>query len=707
VPDGFKVADAFVDVTVQIDDAALDRAAMTASDRAGSILGDGMDEAGQTSGERFGSSFSERTDRRMRDSKGKFKSTFDGIGDDTGKSSGDIFGSRFGGGLISKVSGQAKKLPGILTDNLANFGPGGAAVGAALVGVIALAAPLAGAALGAGLTAGVAGAGIGLGIAGAMRDDRVKAGIVGLKNDALDVLDEIGEDWAPTMIDAIGSIRGEMPGLGASLRDAIAPAKEYVRPLVQGFMGLVQNVMPGFNRLLASAGPIIAVLSDGLSVIGDALSDAFTEMSGHSDEFAAGLQTVLYLVADLIVMGGQVVSWLADAYATTVDWGVSFLGWLSHIPGVGDTFKDWQNDLKDIQDTANGVGPTLDGAGSSMRGLGGAADEAGASSEQMAIRQRILNGSMADGIDAAGDLKSAMLALAGTAQTAEQAELGWRDAIRGATASLKDNGKHTDINTEKGAANRRALLQLAQAGVSRAQAQYDQTAATKGTTAAEVAAQRSYANSRAKLIDVAQQMGMTRQQAIRYADKIMAIPKSWTTNINARDGVTGKVRTIKAELASMKTNWTITIRQNFLRFGKPYSGEGVASGNVGGLATGGPVTGPGPKGVDSELRVLAPGEHVLSDAEVDAAGGHRAIEAWRAALRAGVHVSAPAAPTPMALPAMAGGGGGTTHYNFERGSIVLDLSSFRSLADVVEAVEGLASAARTYRSATTFRGATA
>ncbi|MBD8012657.1 tape measure protein [Microbacterium sp. Re1] len=48
-----------------------------------------------------------------------------------------------------------------------------------------------------------------------------------------------------------------------------------------------------------------------------------------------------------------------------------------------------------------------------------------------------------------------------------------------------------------------------------------------------------------------------------------------------------------------------------------------------GQATGGPVFGPGPKGKDSELRMLAPGEHVVTAAEVDAAGGHAAIMRWR------------------------------------------------------------------------------
>lgn len=49
-------------------------------------------------------------------------------------------------------------------------------------------------------------------------------------------------------------------------------------------------------------------------------------------------------------------------------------------------------------------------------------------------------------------------------------------------------------------------------------------------------------------------------------------------------------------------------------------------------AAGGPIYGSGPKGKDSVPAWLAPGEHVLTAADVDAAGGHAGVYAWRNAL---------------------------------------------------------------------------
>jgi len=68
------------------------------------------------------------------------------------------------------------------------------------------------------------------------------------------------------------------------------------------------------------------------------------------------------------------------------------------------------------------------------------------------------------------------------------------------------------------------------------------------------------------------------------------------------------------------------------------------------MAGGGAVTGPGPKGVDSELRMLAPGEHVLTTAEVDAMGGQQAVYSFRRSIRGG--------HTPDISQAVASGAGG-------------------------------------------------
>ncbi len=697
MPDGFKVADAFVDVSVDLDDSGLLHDVETSSDKAGNLLTRGLDDAGKEGGNRFGKSFGGNSEGLLKGMRTRVGSLFSRMGDEDGKSTGSRFGKGFAGGIISNVTDAGKKGGKLLSDGLSNIGPAGPVVGAAIIGMVGLAAPLAGAALGGALVAGVAAAGIGIGIAAAIRQPAVKGALVGLKADANQILDRIGKDWEPTMLSAIASVRGDMRGIGDALQTALAPAKAYVQPLVDGFMSLVRNALPGFNNLLRQAQPIISVLSDGLGEIGDALSDAFTDMSGSTDEMAAGLQSMVFFIADMIRAGGSVIAWLAEAYRITVDWGVTWLGWMSHLPGVGDTFKGWQNDLKDIQDTAHGAARGLDGTTSGMATLSSTTSKASQSNEAMATRQRILNGTMAEGADAATDLKGAMDALNGAAQSAEATEIAFEDAIDKATKAVKDNGKTLDANTDKGRANRTALLNLAQAGQRHAQAVYDQTAATKGTSAAEGAAARAYANSREKLIQARIAMGSSRAEAVSYANKIMAIPKGWTTTIRANNS--GAKATI-AETRRMLNGIPDEVVNIAMRITGAKNASAAAAAVRKNMATGGAVTGPGLKGVDSELRLLAPGEHVLTDKEVDAAGGHQAIMAWRQALRSGVRLSGPASQSAPATSHAVNSGGSGQVFQFGPGSIVLDLSSFRSLQEVMDAVMGLAGTARTYRSST-------
>lgn len=59
------------------------------------------------------------------------------------------------------------------------------------------------------------------------------------------------------------------------------------------------------------------------------------------------------------------------------------------------------------------------------------------------------------------------------------------------------------------------------------------------------------------------------------------------------------------------------------------------NGKVVAKATGGPVVGPGTGTSDSIPALLSNGEHIITAAEVQAAGGHGAVEKWRTAMKAG------------------------------------------------------------------------
>ncbi len=73
-------------------------------------------------------------------------------------------------------------------------------------------------------------------------------------------------------------------------------------------------------------------------------------------------------------------------------------------------------------------------------------------------------------------------------------------------------------------------------------------------------------------------------------------------------------------------------------------------------ADGGAIYGNGAKGVDSVRAVLAPGEHVLSDSDVDAMGGQAAVYAFRKQIHNGGVRPTYGAPAPSAPAGMGGFG---------------------------------------------------
>lgn len=102
----------------------------------------------------------------------------------------------------------------------------------------------------------------------------------------------------------------------------------------------------------------------------------------------------------------------------------------------------------------------------------------------------------------------------------------FQGAIDSATASLKENGRSLDANTEKGRANRSALRDIVSSGMA-----YADSLAKQGGSATEVAKQ-VYA-TRDAYVKAAVAAGMSVPEAKRLAEQYAAMPKEVTTKIKA------------------------------------------------------------------------------------------------------------------------------------------------------------------------------
>lgn len=130
----------------------------------------------------------------------------------------------------------------------------------------------------------------------------------------------------------------------------------------------------------------------------------------------------------------------------------------------------------------------------------------------------------------------------------------------------------------------------------------------------------------------AQRLGDLQTQLADVEAKIKALeaPKEIKVAFDQTklDEAKNAIAAIRAELDDLPASKTVSVTVQ-------RTGDQGGAAAIPGKASGGEIAGNGPKGRDSVLMYGAPGEHVLTAAEVDAAGGHGAIYALRAALRSG------------------------------------------------------------------------
>ncbi|WP_091226810.1 phage tail tape measure protein [Microbacterium sp. 3J1] len=215
------------------------------------------------------------------------------------------------------------------------------------------------------------------------------------------------------------------------------------------------------------------------------------------------------------------------------------------------------------------------------------------------------------------------------------ANADYLSALDGLGAQAEKLGLSLDETSVSGSANAAAMGELASKARDASQAQFEQDLTTMSADEAAKKWNGTLAAQRQAFIDSATAAGYNAGEVKALADRIFQMPSEKEVDI-----------LVETAAAQSQIDKFITLN-NGKRVKVFVDAEGGQSFRVGGttvspgMAAGGPVIGRGAKGVDSELRMLAPGEHVVTAPEVDAAGGHSAVEAWRAQLLT------PTAPEPV------------------------------------------------------------
>ena len=217
-------------------------------------------------------------------------------------------------------------------------------------------------------------------------------------------------------------------------------------------------------------------------------------------------------------------------------------------------------------------------------------------------------------------------------------------AEKWATQQMK-NTDLLDEGTDAGRTNRANLDTLKASTLEKVAADFALTESTQGVDAATKVATETMKKGREAFVRAATAAGMTKDEANELADQLGLIPDNVKILVSQSGA---KAAGDAIDYAARNRTATITVNTKQVRVSgvdsKAVWGRGFLEGN---MATGGPVHGPGTGTSDTAgVFALSNGEHVLTAAEVAAAGGHAAIFALRKAiLTGGIQFRATGGPT--------------------------------------------------------------
>ncbi len=325
-----------------------------------------------------------------------------------------------------------------------------------VLGVIATAAPVLGAAIGAAVLLGIGAAGIGAGIAGQLSNADVQKGLTGLKMDLASGFKDVTASFAKPLIDGIHLFGVEWQKLQPGLQHTFEELAPHATNLFAGMVSGIDKLAPGLEKAAVAAGPLLDDLGRWLPKLGTELGALFSNIADHSDEAEQALTIVLHVLDALIVTadyGVTIMSKLFDI-AKFTGLGTGFLA-------SGEAAKEGATDLDQFAQSAQDAIPpviTLQTALAETDPRKAAEDWAALTAQFTTLT------------DSANTLAQSMTdAVLNALMSVDQANLSVSQSLLNVSAALKENKDSLDVHKQAGIDDRSAILGAVQANIQ----QYD------------------------------------------------------------------------------------------------------------------------------------------------------------------------------------------------------------------------------------------
>lgn len=313
-----------------------------------------------------------------------------------------------------------------------------------LGGLVASAAPLIAGGISAAVVGGIGAGGILGGVYAASKDPRVR-GAFGELMSGLTPEKFGAESFVQPTIDAIGILKQTLAG--TDIAGVLGKGSSGVPVFAKGISDFATNLLPGLDAAMSKSSQYAQIFASGFGDIGDALSDAITDMAEGEGAMDA-LQVILSGTADTIRVTGAALSWLANGFGMMADAAVPLAnvanklwGWL---PGIGAAIRMGGDNAAEASGEYGDLSKSFTKIDQATRAVNQGLDP--------------FNSYLKDAQSNAEALNVTLQDLFGSQMSVDQASLAWEASLDRLSGAVKENGKSLDITTEKGRAVNSALL---------------------------------------------------------------------------------------------------------------------------------------------------------------------------------------------------------------------------------------------------------
>lgn len=388
---------------------------------------------------------------------------------------GQDLGKKFSQGIIDSLDDGLSGLP--------------AEVKVALGAVLVALAPFLGAAITGVISAGLGIAFAGLGVLLASQFQAVQTRWEALVGQLREIFVGAASPFVEPLLAAFDLIRERVLAMEGWFKEVFAASAQLIEPLVRAFTGFIEGLLPGLLDSLRNIRPVIEELAGGFTTLGRVIGEALRIITG-SRYAAQGFHDLVVVISVLILSAAILIRALTEIYGTLRD--ISLLltgpsGWAQFFASTAA-----ENQARHVRNLANANGEFVDGLDPLI---------AKTKAEEQAMEQ--LNRQI--------DQLTALMF------SAKNNEIAFEQALDDLTASVNENGRSLKLQDQAGRNNAQALLNLAQVAL---KTRDDQIALTGQVDIAQAA----FEKQRAKIYEVARQMGLSETATENLVGELLRIP---------------------------------------------------------------------------------------------------------------------------------------------------------------------------------------